>query len=282
MINILITGSTGFIGKHLVNCLKKNKLYNLICISSKDGDICNIETWNKLPKAEIIIHLAASTYIPESWDNPFLFINNNFIGTVHALNFAKKNKAKFIFISTYLYGNPQVLPINETSKLDANNPYSFSKLQAENACEFYSKFFDLNITILRPFNIYGPGQNKNFLIPTIINQINITNEITIQDGKPKRDYLYIDDLINAITIVLHNNFKFEIFNLGFGESYSINDLVEILKSIKNKEILINDRKIRRVNEIMNTIADISKAKNLLNWEPKISITEGLTKVINSI
>lgn len=282
MTNILITGSTGFIGKHLVDYLSLNKNYNLICISSKDGNICNNETWNKLPKVEVIVHLAASTYIPDSWDNPNLFINNNFNGTVNALNFAKKYNAKFIYMSSYLYGNPQILPINESANLEANNPYSFSKLQAENACEFYSKYFNLDITILRPFNIYGPGQNKNFLIPTILNQINISNEITIQDGMPKRDYLYIDDLIYAISIVIEQKFNFEIFNLGFGKSYSINELVNILKTIINKEITISDKKIRRVNEIMNTIADISKAKNLLNWEPKISMSEGLAKVINNI
>ena len=282
MTNILITGSTGFIGKHLVDYLSLNKNYNLICISSKDGNICNIETWNKLPKVEVIVHLAASTYIPDSWDNPNLFINNNFNGTVNALNYAKKYNAKFIYMSSYLYGNPQILPINESANLEANNPYSFSKLQAENACEFYSKYFNLDITILRPFNIYGPGQSKNFLIPTIVNQINISNEITIQDGMPKRDYLYIDDLIYAISIVIQQKFNYEIFNLGFGKSYSINELVNILKTIKNKEITISDKKIRRVNEIMNTIADISKAKNLLNWEPKISMSEGLAKVINNI
>lgn len=281
MLKILITGSTGFIGKHLINYLNLNNNYNLITISSNDGDICDIETWNKLPKVDVIVHLAASTYIPHSWDNPNLFINNNFNGTINALNFAKKHNSKFIFLSTYLYGNPLKLPINETSNIDANNPYSFSKLIAENACQFYAKYFNLHITILRPFNIYGPGQNKNFLIPTLINQLNNSDEITIQDGEPKRDYLYIDDLIHAISLVIENNFKFEIFNLGFGKSYSINDVVNILKIIKNKDITIIDKKIRRINEIMNTIADINKAKKLLNWKPEITMIEGLTKVVNN-
>lgn len=281
MLDILITGSKGFIGKHLVSYLNVKNNYNLITISSNDGDICDIETWNKLPKVDVIVHLAASTYIPHSWENPNLFINNNFNGTINALNFAKKHNSKFIFLSTYLYGNPLKLPVNETSKIDANNPYSFSKLIAENACQFYSKYFDLHITILRPFNIYGPGQNNNFLIPTLINQLNNSNEITIQDGEPKRDYLYIDDLINAISLVIENNFKFEIFNLGFGKSYSINEVVNILKIIKKKDITIIDNKIRRVNEIMNTIADINKAKNLLNWKPEITMIEGLAKVVNN-
>lgn len=280
MLKILITGSTGFIGKHLVNYLNLKYNYNLITISSNDGDICDIKTWNKLPKVDVIVHLAASTYIPHSWDNPNLFINNNFNGTINALNFAKKHNSKFIFLSTYLYGNPLKLPIKETSNIDANNPYSFSKLIAENACQFYAKYFNLHVTILRPFNIYGPGQNKNFLIPTLINQLNNSDEITIQDGEPKRDYLYIDDLIHAISLVIENNFKFEIFNLGFGKSYSINDVVNILKIIKNKDIKIIDKKIRRINEIMNTIADINKAKKLLNWKPEITMIEGLTKVVN--
>ena len=274
---ILVTGSSGFIGNALSIVLKKNN-YDIIELNSKNSDILNDEFWDTIPHCEIVIHLAGKTFVPDSWINPTSFIEVNSYGTLKVLEYCRKNKSKIIYISSYLYGNAKIFPINETAEIYTPNPYALSKKIAEEFCIFYANSFSINYVILRPFNVYGPGQNSNFIIPEVINQIFNQKKIYVKDLSPKRDYIYIDDFINAIVncISIINN---DIINIGSGVSYSVSEIINEIQNIIGTNYAVICQNNKRQDEIMDTIADISKAKNILKWEPKITLKEGLKNVI---
>ena len=281
MINILVTGSTGFIGKHLIKELNKIDV-NIFPTTRKDGDICLTETWNNYPDCELVIHLAAKSFIPDSWLDIYDYSKTNLLSTIAALEYCKKRNAKLIFISSYLYGNPLTLPISENTPLKIQNPYALTKKWAEESCEFYSLNYNIPITIIRPFNVYGPGQSSHFLIPHIINQLKYNKEIRVKDLEPMRDYIYITDLVNAIIKSININRKFEIFNIGSGISYSVSELILIIQKIYGSNLPILSDKISRNCEIINTVADISKANQILNWSPSYDIYSGLKETLDSI
>jgi nucleoside-diphosphate-sugar epimerase len=279
MRKILITGSSGFIGKHLVPKLKEAG-FEVFAVNSTWGDVANPLTWVKFPTVDIVIHLAGKSFVPASWSDPSSFIKCNLLGTIEALNFCKSNNASLIFLSSYLYGNPINLPIKEQDPINALNPYALSKQLAEEACCFYSKSFSLDISIIRPFNVYGNGQPKDFLIPSLIAQIKNSEIIKVKDLEPKRDYVYIDDLITAIISSVNTIKGYKIFNIGSGTSYSVAELIQILQKIAGTNLPVESVNERRKDEIMNTVADISKAKSELNWQPRISLQDGLTTLID--
>ena len=280
MKRILITGSLGFIGQHLLNSLKQSN-YKIFECNRFNGDLTIENSWNNIEKCDYVVHLAGKSSIPESWADIHGFINNNTNITVNVLNYCRQHNCKLIILSTYLYGNPIKLPIDEISETFTSNPYALSKKISEDLCKFYSENFGVRITILRPFNVYGVGQSDKFLIPSLINQILNGTTISIKDLEPKRDYVYISDLIDSIIKCLSLDNKFEIFNIGSGISYSVNEIINIIQKQCNTNYPIYTSKERRQNEVMNTIADISKAYKLLNWTPKKSIHEGIELILKS-
>jgi GDP-4-dehydro-6-deoxy-D-mannose reductase len=280
MSHILVTGATGFIGKHLVPQLH-NAGHTVVAVNSKSGDIEKKSTWDSFPKVDMVIHLAGKSFVPASWVNPGSFITCNLEGTLGALNYCREYSAGLIFLSSYLYGNPILLPIPETSPLEANNPYALSKKLAEDICKFYTKSYGINVTIFRPFNVYGPGQPSDFLIPSIIRQVNNSEVVTVNDLDPKRDYVYVDDLVRAIVKVLDSKQNCDIFNIGSGVSYSVKELIGIIQEIKGTNLPIISAQHRRKDEVMDTIADISLVKEKLDWSPKWSLKEGLKKILDN-
>jgi nucleoside-diphosphate-sugar epimerase len=277
MSKILVTGANGFVGKMLCKALKVLN-HDVIELKSSDGNIILDETWNKIPSTDIVIHLAAKTFVPDSWKNPELFLQTNTLGTVLALEYCRKHGARMVFISSYLYGNPSSLPINELAPLAIPNPYALSKKAAEDYCRFYADSYKVNLVIIRPFNLYGYGQSDNFLIPEIILQVLNGNKVQVKDLEPKRDYIYIDDFIEAIIRCIDSQ-RFEIFNIGSGESYSVAELIQMVQSICGTQLPVISSNEKRPAEIMNTIADISKAKELLHWTPTTSMFNGINAII---
>ena len=277
MTRILVTGATGFIGRHLVPQLRIAG-HEVTEANSQSGDIGEESTWSKFQKAELIVHLAGKTFVPDSWADPAGFIKCNLQGTVAALNYCKTNDARLVFLSSYLYGNPLTLPIPETAPLIANNPYALSKKLAEEACEFYAENFDLTVTILRPFNVYGQGQPEHFLIPSIIRQVNAGKTIHVKDLEPKRDYVYVGDLIDAIVKAIALRRGLNIFNIGTGLSYSVAELIALIQQVKGTHLDVQASGEVRVGEVMDTRADVEKAKAALNWRPTVSLLEGLSKI----
>lgn len=280
MYKILVTGANGFIGKPLCSCLI-NLEHELIELTSKDGDIALLKTWELIEPAQIVIHVAARTFVPDSWEKPDLFLESNTLGTLRALEYCKRNNAKMVYISSYLYGNADILPIPETAPVFTPNPYALSKKMAEEYCRLYAASFDVKVIILRPFNIYGNDQNLSFLIPEIINQVLHEKKVHVRDLNPKRDYLFIDDFIHAIIKSLEIE-TFEFFNIGSGVSYSVKEIIDMVQHICGTNYTVTSSAEKRRAEIMDTIADITKAERLLLWKPMISLQDGLSSMVQHL
>ena len=281
MTKILVTGAPGFIGQNLMPKLNVCG-YETLAVGRSEGDIADKSTWINFERADVLIHLAGSAFVPDSWKDPSGFMKANLYGTVCALDYCRQHNAKFIYLSSYLYGNPRELPIPESALLVANNPYALSKKLAEEACEFYANFYGVKVVIFRPFNVYGPGQSKNFLIPSIIKQICVGDTVCVKDLNPRRDYIYIDDLVDAIVKAVNGQLDFDIFNIGTGQSYSVAELIDIIQKIKGTSLKVHSDSERRLGEVMDTQAEIKKAMNILDWRPKYSLQAGLEKMIRLI
>jgi nucleoside-diphosphate-sugar epimerase len=280
MTDVLITGCSGLIGRPLEEKLKAAK-YDTLGINSQFGSVSDRVVWNSLPPCKTLIHLAAKTYVPDSWDDPVEFHRTNYIGTLLALEYCRKYNARLIYLSSYMYGNSGNKPISEVMPLEANNPYALSKLMSEKACKFYEKTFGLKIIIFRPFNIYGEFQKSTYLIPNIVNQINQKSVIEVNDLEPKRDYIYVEDIVNAIFLTVQNEMITGTFNLGTGQSHSVNDVISIIQNILGTSLPVNSRAARRPGEIMDSVADISRINDCIGWHPKYSLRRGLSKFLKT-
>ena len=273
MTKVLVTGSRGFIGKQVIKRLKKSEILTDL-IDSKRIDLKNIEEVMKLNASDVVIHLGGKTTKGLEWDEYF---NNNVLGTLNILEYCITKKIKkMIFVSSYVYGNPKYLPIDEEHPIDPHNAYTKSKYLAEQLCEFYAKNSDLNIIILRPFNIFGKTLPDGFLISNLLKSIQTNEKITIVNKDSKRDFLHIDDFVDIVLKIKDCDFKFEVFNVGSGKSYSFNEVVKKIEkiSIKKLNLQYEEDKESFIGEIT---ADISKLNNKIKWVSKISFDEGLQK-----
>ena len=230
MKKILITGSEGFVGKNLIRYLK-NYSFQIIETKDKSFDLKLNESWKQIEKCDYLIHLAGKSFVPKSWEEPARFIENNILLITNALEYCRVNKTKLIFLSSYLYGNCKKMPIKENAPIEATNPYALSKLLSEKLCYFYKNNFQVNNIILRVFNLYGPGQPKEYLLSKITNQVRYENLIKVDDLSPKRDYVYIDDLCSAIVKAINYKGKEHIFNIGSGKSYSVKEVIYFIQNI---------------------------------------------------
>ena len=148
----------------------------------------------------------------------------------------------------------------------------------EQLCTFYANHFDVEVVVLRPFNVFGSGQDPRFLIPSIISQAKVSSEIRVLDSRPSRDYIFVDDLVDAVVKAMSADVKFDIFNIGTGISHSVSDLINLLGDIVGQEFRITSLSQERFGEINSTRADISKAQRVLNWYPNWELKAGLERV----
>jgi len=283
MKTILVTGVSGFIGSALVKQLKFIG-FDVLEFNSPKGDIveCDFLTEYKDKKIKHIFHLASKTFVPDSWENPIEFYKTSVIGTGNVLELCREQNISLTFVSAYLYGLPEKLPISEVDKVKSNNPYAHSKYLTEELCRFYSEYYGVKVTIVRPFNIYGKKQKDMFLIPYIINQVLNDDKIKVKDLNPKRDYIYIDDLINGLVKTLNNKKSFSIYNFGSGVSFSVSEIIEKTQNIVGTNKKVISEKNERKNEIMDVVADISKAKNDLGWIPNFTFEQGIKEIIKDL
>ena len=274
--SILITGSTGFIGKHLI---KKVPNYNTaIDHYGKNVDLRIRNEVLKIKRADIVIHLAGKIPSKKNYSEN-IFFEHNVLGTLNILEYCVKKKIKkMIFVSSYVYGIPNRNPINEKQEVKPHNIYAKSKVLSEELCKIYAEKYKIQIIILRPFNIYGNLQKDNSLISNIIKSIKNGNNLTVINKNNKRDYLFIDDLIDAIIKLIDYKCEFEIFNIGSGEAYSFENIIQLFENSTNKKIKIKYAK-SKINNIPKIQADTSKIKKEIDWNPKYSLVEGLEKII---
>jgi nucleoside-diphosphate-sugar epimerase len=178
-----------------------------------------------------------------------------------------------------VYGNPKYMPINEEHPINPMNPYSRSKILGEEICRAYYEDYGLRCVIIRAFNVYGEGQSDSFLIPSILKQIH-NKEIELQDPKPRRDFLYVRDLVEAyVKAAEYSDSDFEIFNVGSGLSYSVDEIVRKILILSGGKARVRYRHQRREKEVMKTVANIEKAKKMLGWVPMTPLEQGLKTYI---
>ena len=277
MKSVLVTGADGFLGHHILRDLTGHG-FDVLPKRRTDGDVTRSTTWDKFPASDFLVHLAGLTFVPASWENPTDFVQSNSVSTSHALDFCRKNKTKMIFLSTYLYSSKLSTPIKETDEIDPANPYALSKFLGEQLCSFYAKQFGVEVIILRPFNVFGSRQNSRFLIPSIISQATKSDEISVLDIRPARDYVFIEDLVDAVHKSITSDLRFGIINVGTGVASTVAQLIFSLADVIGRELTIMSSNQERFGEINSTQADISQAKLLLGWQPKWSLSQGLREV----
>lgn len=274
----LVTGASGFIGKKIVKRLDKSEIITDLD-NSERIDLQKREQVMKLDSADLVIHLGGKTPQNElKWSEYF---NNNVIGTLNVLEYCIQKKVKkMIYVSSYVYGNPKYCPVDENHPINPHNAYTESKYLGERLCEFYCKRTDLNLIILRPFNIFGESMKEGFLISNLINSVKTGEKVTITNKNSKRDFLHVDDFADLIVRLRDYDFKFEVFNVGAGKSYSFEDIIEKIERITSHKINI-DYKDNKEIFIDDITSDISKIKNKTNWQPKIKFDDGLEKMLKT-
>jgi|CXWL01.1.fsa_nt_gi UDP-glucose 4-epimerase len=277
---VLITGHTGFIGRALVAALQGDEKFEVIGFSRSDGNLLDFDSLAGLPAIYKIVHLAGSVGVPQSWQRPLETYQNNILPTLNVLEFARRYRTPVIYMSSYIYGTPQYLPVDEAHPVNCNNPYARSKWQAEILCEAYAADFEVPVIILRPFNVYGPGQTRDSLIPHIVYQAKYEHKIQVKDLGPKRDYLYIDDLLSALLSVIDAEQNgSQIYNLGFGKSYSVQEIVEAALKLMKKQIPVISTEEHRPNEIMDCYSDSRKFAGRFSWRPQVNLDEGIAALL---
>lgn len=309
MTTVLITGGAGFIGSHLckklvergdiVICLDNfnnyysplQKIENIRPFLEKNNFfLCVVDVTNKIALEEVfkkhkinkIVHLAARAGVRPSIEQPLLYQEANVQGTVNLLELAKQYGINnFIFgSSSSVYGKNKKIPFSENDNVDYPiSPYAASKKACELFCYTYSHLTDLNIACLRFFTVYGPQGRPDMAPYLFTDQIHKEKELVrYGSGVTRRDYTYIDDIINGITAALEKSFKFEIINLGNSQTVELNYFIKVIENLLEKKAKIKELP-EQPGDVPITYADISKAKRLLDYDPKIKIEEGMEKLI---
>jgi UDP-glucose 4-epimerase len=273
---VLVTGSNGFVGRYLVRRLREKGARVVEFDLVKDKDITRWEDFRNIRKIDVVFHLAAKTFVPHSQADPRSTYEINLVGTNNVLELCRLRGSRLVFASSYVYGNPRYLPIDEKHPTAPTNPYARSKVMAEELCMAYHEEYGVPCVILRPFNIFGKGQSGHFLIPEIVRQLEAGDVVRLKDLNPRRDLLHVDDAVNAyVRAGEYDKSGFEIFNIGYGESFSVREIAGKLIDFSGRKAKLESLRMRRKGEIRDTVADISKAARVLGWKPRITIDKGL-------
>ncbi len=292
---IAITGGSGLIGTAIYNLFKKQHEITILDYNKpRDSEVNFVKIDIENPKEiiestkgiDVIIHLAAALGVIETEKNPVRTLDVNAIGTKNVLEACRINNVKkFIFSSSSeIYGEPEKIPIKETDRVTPITTYGISKLMAEEYIKSYSRAYGIRYTIFRLFNVYGEEQATKWVVPEFVKKIVNDEEVTIHgDGNQIRAFCHVLDIANAFEIALTKGDD-EIFNIGNNlEPISIKELahriITLSKSNSHIAFISFDNSSRNRKEIINRAPDISKATEILGYKPKITLDDGLTKVI---
>ena len=304
---VLVTGADGFIGSHLTEGLlgegynvralaqynsfnywgwledvKSNASLEIVCGAVRDLAFCREISVD----IDLIFHLAALIAIPYSYRAPESFIETNIKGTYNICQAAKDHNIKRILVTSTseVYGTAQYVPIDEKHPLQPQSPYSASKIGADAIALSFYNAFQLPVTIVRPFNTFGPRQSARAVIPTIITQIaSGFKEINLGDTTPTRDFNYVKDICNGFMMIANCERAIgETVNIGSNTEISIKDLFELINDIMRSDanLILDDQRLRpEHSEVFRLRCDDKKIKELTSYEPKYTLRKGLEKTI---
>ena len=306
---VLVTGSDGFIGSHLVQNLlnedcevrafvyynsfnswglledvQKDRLNNIEVVS---GDIRDPFKLRKaIEGIDVVFHLAALIGIPYSYQAPDSYVDTNIKGTLDVLQACMDcNVSSVVITSTSeVYGTAKYVPIDEKHPLQPQSPYSASKISADAIAESFYRSFDLPVVIARPFNTYGPGQSVRAVIPTIITQLLCgSKDVKLGSLHPTRDLNYVDDICRGfIAIAKCEEAIGKVINIGSGDEISIKDLASLIIKLTGKDARVVSDNIRNrpeKSEVERLVCGNSLLKDTTGWRPGVSLEDGLIKTI---
>lgn len=292
---VLITGITGFVGKALEKRLNLlgAKVFGISRSEDKNNQILKstilnysaVDKFIKDSKIEICFHLASAALVEEGQSHPYETFKVNIEGTLNILESARNNKLEKVIIasSSHVYGENKV-PYLESYIPRPTRPYETSKTCTDIIAQSYAESFNLLVLIPRFVNIYGPGDlNFQRLIPKTIKSVLENSLPEMWGGEAVRDYLFIDDAIDAYIKLATLNMKHvgenRIFNFGSNNRISVEYLIEKIIKISGKKLMIKKISQKRQEEIGSQYVSWGKAKQMLNWEPKVALDEGLRRTI---
>lgn len=308
-----VTGGAGFIGSNLVEKLLNANLKVVVIDNFCDfydpkikednikeyllnpnfklykGDIRDYDLLNTIfseNKIDLIIHLAAMAGVRPSIENPILYQEVNGIGTQNVLEIAKKYNIKNLVMasSSSVYGNSKEVPFKENMVVDyAISPYAATKKSNEVMAHVYHKLYQMNIVMLRFFTVFGPRQRPDLAINKFVRLMLEGKEIPMYgDGTTSRDYTYVDDvvdgIIKSISYIETHNEVYEIMNIGNSNPISLNEMIETIGKVLKVNFKIKKLPMQP-GDVNRTYADISKAKKLIGYEPKINFEEGIIRFV---
>lgn len=292
---VIVTGGAGFIGSHLVDALTEEGFDVIILDNLSTGKIENVNPEAILRKADIrnleeikpifkgadyVFHLAARARVPYSIEFPHEAHANNALGTLNVLMAARDAGIKRVIFSSSssVYGDQEALPLSEHMNTSPKSPYALQKLIGEKYCQLFSQLYGLETVCLRYFNVYGPRISFDgsyvLLIGKFLQQKLNNLPLSVEgDGKQTRDFTFVKDVVRANLLAMSSQKvgKGETINIGAGNNHSVNEIAELIGG----EII---NLPARQGDMRHTLADILKAKQLLSWEPRVHIEEGLREV----
>ncbi len=306
---VLVTGAGGFIGSHLVESLlaqgalvrafirytSRNEagfLQNVSGIPELEilaGDLTDESAVDGAVEGmEIVFHLGALISIPYSYQHPRQVVTSNVIGTLNVLMACRRHGTqRLVHTSTSeVYGTARHVPIDEEHPLQGQSPYSASKIGADKLVESFHCAYDLPAVTVRPFNTYGPRQSARAVIPTIISQALNRETIHLGNLDSKRDFTYVSDTVAGFELAaLAEGVEGEVFNLGTGTEVSIGELAEMILQIVDRQVPIelDEQRLRpEKSEVDRLLSDNSYARRRLDWQPQVSLEDGLRKTVDWI
>jgi UDP-glucose 4-epimerase len=295
--NILVTGGAGFIGSHLTDVLVADNHVAILDDFSTgirenvnpeatviEGDIRDESMVEEaMDNVDLVFHEAALVSVNKSVGNPRLSHDTNAAPTLSILEAARKNDARVVVASSSaIYGHPESVPVSEPDPKSPTSPYGVDKLYLDYQTRLYNDLYDLPTVSLRYFNVYGPRQRGgpySGVISIFADQLASGDPLTVHgDGKQTRDFIHVDDIVQANLLAAETDAVGEAFNVGTGESISIRRLAELMRTRANgdSEIVHTDG---RTGDIEQSMANIRKAKEDLGYEPTVELSEGIEDVL---
>lgn len=298
---VLITGGAGFIGHNLAIRLKNNGFRVGVLDSLERSTVSAVKKLEEagvpltragvtdmddvksaLRGVDVVIHAAAYTDVAESMENPSLYFDKNVLGTASVAEASlKTGVGLFIYLSSAaVYGDPVRLPVDENHPTEPLSPYGLSKLMGENVARFFSRL-GLKYVVLRLFNVYGPGQNAAYagVITRFMERVrNQLPPVVYGDGEQTRDFIHVDDVAQAVELAISTGCLNQVFNIGVGKPVRIRDLAVLvmrLHGVGGEPVYT----AKRPGDIKHSYADVSKARSLLGFEPRIGLEDGLKKLM---